>query len=66
MFQTQVAENIKTRVLYVVRFFSVNVTVYGIMWKNTVERGRPQIITQYGAYAFYAGNRMLQTHDENI
>jgi len=28
---------------YVQQFFLENVAVYGIMWKNTVERGRPQM-----------------------
>jgi len=43
MFQTKVVEKIKTHILYSVTFFPENRAVYEIMWKNIVERGRPQI-----------------------
>jgi hypothetical protein len=36
-------------------FFSENCTVYEIMSKNWVETEGPQIMSQYGAYALYAG-----------
>jgi len=42
MFQIKVVENIKTHILSSVTFFE-NRTVYEIMWKNTVEQGRPQL-----------------------
>jgi hypothetical protein len=42
-FQTKVVEKIKTHILWSVTFFFENRAVYEIMWKNTVERGRPQI-----------------------
>ena len=42
MFQTKVVETIKTHILYSGTFFK-NRTVYEIMWKNAVERGRSQI-----------------------
>jgi hypothetical protein len=44
MFQTKVVEKFKTHILCSVTF-SENRTVYEIMWKNFVERGRPQMTT---------------------
>jgi len=42
MFQTNVVEKIKTH--FVSNFyFSENRAVYEIMWKNMVERGRPEM-----------------------
>jgi hypothetical protein len=43
MFQTKVVEKIKTHILCSVMLFSENRAVYEIMWKNMVERGRPQM-----------------------
>jgi len=44
MFQTKVVEKIKTHFMFNnVFFFSENHAVYEIMWKNIVERGRPQM-----------------------
>jgi len=43
MFQTKVVEKIKTHVLCSITFCSKNRTVYEIMWKILVERGRPQV-----------------------
>jgi len=40
MFQTKVVEKIKTHFL---RSVFLNRAVYEIMWKNIVERGRPQL-----------------------
>ena len=37
MFQTDVVEKIKTRILYSVIFFPENLTVYEVMWINTVD-----------------------------
>ena len=36
-------------------FFFENRAVCEIMWKNIVERCRPQMITYYGAFALHAG-----------
>jgi hypothetical protein len=36
-------------------FFLENCTVYEIMSKNMVETERPQMTSQYGAYALRAG-----------
>jgi hypothetical protein len=36
------------------------------IWKNIVEPGRPEITTQYGAYAINAGNLRLQTNTQNM
>jgi len=45
MLQTNVVEEIKTHILCSVTlfFFSENLAVYEIMWKNIVERVRPQM-----------------------
>ena len=46
-FQTKVVEKFKTRVLFSVTFFALeNRAIYEIMWKNVVERGRPQMTTR--------------------
>jgi hypothetical protein len=42
IFQTKFVEKIKTHILCSVNFFSENRAVYKIIWKNVVERGRPQ------------------------
>ena len=44
MCQTKVVDDIKTHILCPITF-AENRTVYEIMWKNNVERGRPQMIT---------------------
>jgi len=42
MFQMKVAEKFKTHILYSIIFF-LNRAAYGVMWKNIVEAGRPQL-----------------------
>jgi hypothetical protein len=44
MFQTKVVEEITTHILNSKTFLK-NCTVYGIIWKNTVEPDRPQMTT---------------------
>jgi len=44
MFQAKVAENIKTHILCSKKSFYKNRVVYEIMWKNTIDSGRPQAI----------------------
>jgi hypothetical protein len=43
MFQTKVVEKIKTHILCSVIFFFENRAVSEVMWKDIVERGRPQM-----------------------
>ena len=43
MFQTRVVEKIETHILCSITFLSENHVVYEILWKNVVERGRPQL-----------------------
>jgi len=43
MFQTEVVKKIKTHILCSMPFFFENRAIYNIMWKNTVDAGRPQI-----------------------
>jgi hypothetical protein len=43
MFQTKVAEELKTHILCSITFFSENPAVYEIMWKNMVQPDRPQM-----------------------
>jgi hypothetical protein len=42
MFQTKVVQKIKTHILGSVNFLFENLTLYEIMWKNTVEPGTIQ------------------------
>jgi hypothetical protein len=44
MFQTNVAEKIKTHILCSIMFFPENRAFYEIMWKNMVQPDRPQMI----------------------
>ena len=46
MFQTKVVEKIKTGILCLVTFLE-NRAVYEIVWKNIVERGRPQMTIRH-------------------
>jgi len=43
MFQTKGAEEIKTYIVCSTTFYLENRAVYEIMWKNIVQRGRPQM-----------------------
>jgi len=42
-------------------FYPENLSIFKIVWKNIVKRGRPQM-TQYGACALHAGLLKLHTH----
>jgi hypothetical protein len=54
MFQTKVAEYLKTHIFWPVAFSSLeNPAVYEIMWKNSVETDRTPMT--YGACALDAG-----------
>jgi hypothetical protein len=52
MVSTKVVEKIKMYVLCSATFFFENHAVYEIMWKDTVEPGRPQIIIRRMRIAF--------------
>ena len=54
MFQTNVVGVIKTYFRFTFFFFE-NRAFSEIMWKDTVDPGRPQMKTQYGACALHAG-----------
>ena len=43
MFHTKAVQKIKTHILCLVTIFFLNRTVYEIMWKNILQRGRPQM-----------------------
>jgi len=43
MFQTNVVEKIKMRILCSINFFPLKSCRYKIMWKNTAELGKPQM-----------------------
>jgi hypothetical protein len=43
MFQTEIVEKIKTHILCSENVFPENLAVYERMWKNIVERDRPQV-----------------------
>jgi hypothetical protein len=44
MLQTKVVEKIRKHILFLI-FFSENLAIYEIMWKNMVEPDRPQMTT---------------------
>jgi len=43
MFQTNLVEKIETHILCTLNFFFEHCAVYEIMWKNVVQRGKPQM-----------------------
>ena len=51
MFRTKVVEKIKTHILCSVTIFE-NLAVYEIIWKNTVEPGKPQMTIWYMGIAW--------------
>jgi len=55
MFQTKLVEKVKTHILCSGTFFLENRAVYEKMWKNVVERSRPQITILYGASTLHVG-----------
>jgi hypothetical protein len=66
MFQTKVAEKIKTHILHsITSCFSENCAVGEIIWKNMVEPYRPEII-QCSACALHVGSLRLHTHTHKI
>jgi len=60
MFQTEILEQIKTRILF--SFFE-NVAVYEMKWKNIVERGRPQMAVRGMRIAFWI-SKATNTHTQ--
>ena len=71
MFQTNVVEKTKTRILYsIIIFPPENLAAYDVMWKNMVEPERPQMIIQYGKERcdLHAGltTTRIQTHTHNM
>jgi len=53
MFRTKDVEKIKTHILYCATFFE-NRAVYEIVWKGTVQPGRPQMTTIWRTHSDYA------------
>jgi len=47
-------ENKSTHLMFS-NFFFLNRAFYEIMWKNVVDRDRPQVKIQYGTCALHAG-----------
>jgi hypothetical protein len=58
-------ENKNTHLMFN-NFFFLNRAVYEIMWKNIVERDRPQVKIQHGTCALHARLRGLQPHTLKI
>ena len=65
MFQKNFVEKIKTLILCSVFFFFENLAVYKIMWKNNVERGRPQV-TIWHMCIEYCINKARNTHSQVV
>jgi hypothetical protein len=64
MFQTKVAEKLETHSLYSVPFLE-NRAVHEIMWKNIVERGRPQMAIWHRRIACWIP-KATNTHTEAV
>jgi hypothetical protein len=64
MFQTKVVQKIKTHSLRSITFSPDNRTVYEIMWKNTVEPGRTQMIIWRMRFAAFIP-KATNTQSEN-
>jgi hypothetical protein len=66
MFQTDVVEKMNMAILCSIRFFfSEYRAVYAIMWKNIVERGRPQITIWRMRIACWI-SKAANTHSEYV
>ena len=66
MFSIKVVEKIKTHILYSINFFFFeNIAVNGIMWKNIVEWGRPQMTIWRMLIACWILNA-TDTHSEYV
>jgi hypothetical protein len=63
MFQTNAVEKIKTH--FVLVTFFINLAVNGIVWKNTVERGRPQMTIWRMCIACWI-TKATDTHTEYV
>jgi len=46
--------------------FPKTIQCYGIMWKNRLDREKPQVRMQYGACALHAGYLRLQKLIQNM
>ena len=66
IFQTEVVYEIKTHILYAIFFFFFeNRAAYEIMWKNIVERGRPQMTVWPMRFACWIPND-TDTHSQYV
>jgi len=65
MFQTNVAEKIKTRFLCSIPFFHENRAFYEIIWKNIVQPDRPQMTIWFMPIACSV-NKATDTHSEYV
>jgi len=66
MFQTKAVEKIRTNILCsITSFFSENRAVCKIMWKNTVDPGRPQMTTWRMRIASWIP-KVTHTHTQNM
>jgi len=68
MFQTNVAEKIKTHISHSITFLE-NRAVYEILWKHIVEQDRPQMTVWHMRIACWipkATNKHTHTHTQNM
>jgi len=65
MFQTNVVQKIKTHILGSETLFLEKGAVYGKMWKNFLERSRPQMTTCLMRFACWIPNT-TDTHSEYV
>ena len=63
--EKKVVDEVKTHILFSIFFFSENRTVCGMMLKNMVQAGRPQMKIRYVSCALNAGCIRPQTQAEN-
>jgi hypothetical protein len=61
IYQTKIVQNLETHILCSIAFCFVNLTVYELMWRNIVERGRPQIALWYMRFACWI-TKAVNTH----
>jgi len=66
MFQTKVVQKIKTHILCSITVFSENRDVYGIMWQNMVDPGRPQMTIWRMRIACWIPKTREHTHTQNM
>jgi len=65
MFQTKFVDKIKKHISCSIIFFLKNPAIFEIMWKNTVQLGRPQMTIWHTCFSCWI-TKTTNTHSEYV